>query len=288
MKGRFTLLILLYKDRKLNREDYLINRLSSSYIGDDGAIVGDMVYSMDTFFEGVHFKREWMSLKQIARKAMLINISDAIAMNAKPLYALVALSLPKEITTKEIDEIVDSIHKTAKEFGCEIIGGDTIAGKRLDFSITIISKSQNPLTRKGLKEGDLLAYTGSLGESQRDLNRLFNGEKIASDSRFIEPILRQEFIEKAQQYLSVGMDISDGLFSDTNKLLDYNNIGFESIIEISYDIGSSGEEYEMLVGFDVNNLNKILEIVNKLDMDLTIFAKVINNNKRFESVKHHF
>jgi len=271
----------------MNREDYLIKKLSSRYIGDDGAIVGDKIYSMDAFFEGVHFKREWMSLKQIARKAMLINISDAIAMNAKPLYALVALSLPKEITTKEIDEIVDSIHKTAKEFGCEIIGGDTIAGKRLDFSITIISKSQNPLTRKGLKEGDLLAYTGSLGESQRDLNRLFNGEKIASDSRFIEPILRQEFIEKAQQYLSVGMDISDGLFSDTNKLLDYNNIGFESIIEISYDIGSSGEEYEMLIGFCSNKLYDIQQVAKSLDLELSVFARVIDNNNRFECINHH-
>ena len=272
----------------MNAEDYLINRLSSPYIGDDGAIVEDRIYSMDAFFEGVHFKREWMTLKQIARKAMLINISDAVAMNAQPIYALVALSLPKEITTDEIDEIIDSIHKTASEFGCEIIGGDTIAGERLDFTITIISKSQNPLTRKGLKEGDLLAYTGSLGESRRDLNRLFNGEKIASDSRFIEPVLRQEFIKRARPYLSVGMDISDGLFSDTNKLLDYNSVGFEPTIDIGYDIGSSGEEYEMLVGFSANNLEKILEISKTLNIGFTVFAKIVNNIDRFESVTHHF
>lgn len=272
----------------MNKEDYLINKLSSPYIGDDGAIVKDKIYSMDAFFENIHFRREWMSLKQIARKAMLINISDAIAMNATPLYALVALSLPKNISTDEIDEIITSIHKTAHEFGCEIIGGDTIAGERLDFAITIISKSNNPLTRKGLKEGDLLAYTGELGESKRDLNRLFDGQKIENDSKFIEPILRQKFIEKARPYLSVGMDISDGLFSDTNKLLNYNSIGFESIININYDIGSSGEEYEMLVGFDADNFNKILEIADELDMDLTIFAKVKDNKKRFESVEHHF
>ncbi|NEW60764.1 hypothetical protein GSY74_05660, partial [Sulfurovum sp. bin170] len=203
----------------------------------------------------------------------------------------------------------------ANQFGCEIIGGDTIAGERLDFSITIISESKNPLTRKGLKEGQLLAYTGHLGESKRDLNRLFNGEKISDNSRFIEPVLRQKFIEKARAYLSVGMDISDGLFCDTNKLLDYNrdfvklgndgfslalfgtkvsdskkfnDIGFEPIIEISDEIGSSGEEYEMLVGFESDNLDKILEIADELDIALTIFAKVVNNGKRFECVGHHF
>ena len=277
-----------YKGYSVNREDYLINRLSSSYIGDDGALIGNKVYSMDAFFENVHFKREWMTLTQIARKAMLVNISDAIAMNGKPLYALVTLSLPQDITKEDIDEILASLHHVASEYACEIIGGDTISGERLDFSITIISETTNALTRKGLKEGDLLAYTGVLGESKRDLNRLFNGEKIADDSRFIEPLLRQEFIKKSRPFLRVGMDISDGLFCDTNKLLTYNSIGFEPLVEISDEVGSSGEEYEMLIGFNMNNLELIQNIANSLNVPLTIFAKVADNNRRFECVGHHF
>lgn len=271
----------------MNREDYLISRLPSKYIGDDGAMVGDKIYSMDAFFENVHFRREWMSLTQIARKAMLVNISDAIAMNAKPLYILVTLSLPKDITTDEIDEILNSLHHVASEFECEIIGGDTITGERLDFSITVISQSKNPLTRRGLKDGDLLAYTGVLGESKRDLNRLFNGEKISNNSRFIEPILRQEFIEKARAYLSVGMDISDGLFCDANKLLEYNNIGFDPIVEITGEVGESGEEYEMLVGFDMNRLKEIERIAKGCNTPLTVFAKISKNEKRYRCINHH-
>ncbi len=277
-----------YKGYSVNREDYLINKLSSHYIGDDGAVIGNRVYSMDAFFENVHFRREWMTLTQISRKAMLVNFSDAIAMNAKPLYALVALSLPKDISTADIDEILASLHKVASEYNCEIIGGDTISGERLDFSITIISETKNPLTRKGLKEGDLLAYTGVLGESKKDLNRLFKGENVADNSRFIEPILRQEFIEKARPYLSVGMDISDGLFCDTNKLLAYNSLGFEPIIEISDEVGSSGEEYEMLIGFNADNLEPIQKLASDLNLPLTLFAKVTDNNRRFECVGHHF
>lgn len=272
----------------MNKEDYLINKLSSSYIGDDGAVIGSKVYSMDAFFEEVHFKREWMSLHQIARKAMLVNISDAIAMNAQPLYALVTLSLPKDITTEDIDEILLALHEVALEYDCEIIGGDTIAGERLDFSITIISETQNALTRKGLEEGYLLAYTGKLGESKRDLSRLFKGEKVAEDSRFIAPVLRKEFIEKARPYLSVGMDISDGLYCDTNKLLDYNALGFEPLIDISDEIGSSGEEYEMLVGFKEENLEFIQNIAKEQNLPLTIFGKVAKNDTRFNCVGHHF
>jgi len=271
----------------VNREDYLINRLNSSYIGDDGAIVGETIYSMDAFYEDVHFKREWMSLSQIAKKAMLVNISDAVAMNATPKYALITISLPKGIIQNEIDEILDSLYKTAKEFDLEIIGGDTIVSDKLDFTITIISNSLNPLTRKGLKEGDLLAFTGTLGESKRDLDKLFRGESILEDSKFIEPKLRGEFIKKAREYLRVGMDISDGLYCDTNKLLDYNSIGFEPIISITDEVGRSGEEYEMLIGFSKDNLENILEIADSLNIKLTIFAKICDNDKRFECLNHH-
>jgi thiamine-monophosphate kinase len=272
----------------MDSEHFLINQLSSKYIGDDGAVVGDMVYSVDAFYEGIHFKREWMSLEQIARKAMLVNISDAIAMNATPKFALISISIPKDITKDEICELTNGFEDEAKKFGCEIIGGDTVGGDRLDISITIISKSSNPLYRKGLKKGYLLAFTGYLGESKKDLNRLFNGEKIDSNSKFFNPIIRDKFIYASREFLSVGMDISDGLFCDTNKLLDYNNIGFESILDISEDIGSSGEEYEMLIGFDERNLESILKISEDTDTKITVFAEVADNRQRFSCKSHHF
>lgn len=273
---------------KLDKEHYLINKLSSKYIGDDAAVVGDTLYSMDAFFEDVHFKREWMSMTQIGRKAMLINLSDAIAMNAQPKFALVTVSLPKDISNVQIDEMTQSLESTAKEYGCEIIGGDTVGGDKLHLSITIISKSDDPLLRMGLKEGDLLAFTGTLGESKRDLDTLLIGEKISDNSRFFEPTLRAEFITKARPFLRVGMDISDGLYCDTDKLLDINKYGFSILKTISDDIGFSGEEYEMLVGFDPKHLERIKEIAKALNLPLTVFAEVAENDERFPCKSHHF
>ncbi|MEA2029339.1 MAG: thiamine-phosphate kinase [Campylobacterota bacterium] len=271
----------------MDREAYYISKMKSPYIGDDGALVDGLIYSMDAFCENTHFKREWMSLKQIASKAMLINISDAIAMNAKPLHALISISLPHNITTDEIDALTDGFNRVASQYKCEIIGGDTVGGDKLDISITIVSKSDNPLLRKGLKEGDILAYTGVLGGSKRDLNRLFNGDKIANDSRFIAPTLRDDFIYSAREYLRVGMDISDGLFCDTNKLLALNHLGCELIQEIEYEVGSSGEEYEMLIGFDPKYLKKIQEIAD--DLSITPFAKVTaQSSTPLPCKSHHF
>ena len=133
------------KEDTMDKEHYLISKLSSKYIGDDAAVVGDTLYSMDAFFEDVHFKREWMSMAQIGRKAMLINLSDAIAMNAKPQFALVTVALPADLSHEDIDALTTSMENTAREFGCEIIGGDTVGGDKLHLSITIISHSDTPL-----------------------------------------------------------------------------------------------------------------------------------------------
>lgn len=273
---------------KQDKEHYLINSLSSKHIGDDAAVIGDTLYSMDAFFEDVHFKREWMSIAQIGRKAMLINLSDAIAMNAQPQFALVTVSIPKEMTETEIDELTQSMENTAKEYNCEIIGGDTIGGDKLHLSITIISKSDTPLLRTGLKVGDLLAYTGTLGESKRDMDALFRGEKIANNSRFLEPTLRADFIAKARPFLRTGMDISDGLFCDTNKMLDINKYGFDSFEDIDDAVGLSGEEYEMLVSFAPEHYGEIMEAAEATNTDLTVFAKVAKNDDRYKCKSHHF
>ncbi|MCF6207075.1 MAG: thiamine-phosphate kinase [Sulfurovum sp.] len=272
----------------MDKEAYLISKLNSKYIGDDAAVVGDKIYSMDAFFEGTHFKREWMSMVQIGRKAILVNLSDAVAMNAHPKFALVTVSIPSEMTTDEIDALMESMHRTAAEYGCEIIGGDTIGGDKLHLSITIISESENPLYRKGLKEGDLLAYTGSLGESKRNLEALFRGEKIAGNSRFYEPQLRADFIYRARPHLRCGMDISDGLYCDTNKMLDLNNKGMKILENINNDTGFSGEEYEMLIAFDPAYKEAVESVAKATDTPLTIFAQVAENDLRFPCKSHHF
>ena len=279
---------MINKKTSIDKEQYLINSLSSKHIGDDAAVIGDTLYSMDAFFEDVHFQREWMSIAQIARKAMLINLSDAIAMNAEPKYALITVSLPHDLSESDIDELMQSMESTAKEYGCEIIGGDTIGGDKLHLSITIISKSKKPLLRTGLKQGDLLAFTGTLGESKRDLDALFRGENIADNSRFLEPTLRADFVSKARAYLHTGMDISDGLFCDTNKLLDINKYGFDSFEDIDDSVGLSGEEYEMLVSFAPEHYGEVMEAAEATNTPLTVFAKVANNEDRYPCKSHHF
>jgi len=248
----------------MNKEEYFIKQFSNSkFIGDDGAVVGSSVYSMDAFFENIHFKRSWFSLKQIAYKSMIVNISDAIVMNAIPKYALLSVAIPSSYSKKELKELSSGFKKAAKEFGIEIIGGDTIANNKLDISITIISKTKNPILRSNAKKDDLFCYTGILGTCKKDLEKLFNGEKISKKSKFIKPKLNADFFYECSKYISSALDISDGLFFELERVSKASNISFEFFEEINDDIGTSGEEYEVLFSFDKKHLKKIEKIAKK-------------------------
>jgi len=43
----------------LDLEGYWIDKIKTTYIGDDGALIDKKVYAMDAFWEGTHFKKEY-------------------------------------------------------------------------------------------------------------------------------------------------------------------------------------------------------------------------------------
>ena len=277
----------------MNLENYFISQFKSNHIGDDGAYISNMkknnIYSKDAFFENIHFKRQWLTYKQISKKAMLVNISDAIAMNAKPKYALLSVAMPSDITKKQMEELADGFKEIASLYDIDIIGGDTISNTKLDITITIISQSDKPLLRKGIKDNYLLAYTGTLGRSKKELKKLFNLGKIHNKSKFIDIKLRDKFIQNTSRYLASGMDISDGLFSDLEKLSKANkNIGFKFFHKISKHIGCSGEEYEMLIAFDKRYKKYILRKAIQTRTPINIFATAKRINHKNKCKAHHF
>jgi thiamine-monophosphate kinase len=219
---------------------------------------------------------------------MLVNISDAVAMNAKPMYALLAVAMPKSITQEQIKDLVKGFEDTAKRFSIEIIGGDTIANSKLDITVTIISKTNRPLLRRGLRYNDLLAYTGELGRSKKDLQSLMRGGKISRNSKFVNIKLQDEFVSRNIKYLRAGMDISDGLLEDLDKMLTLNKKGAKLHGKIDKKTGCSGEEYEMLIAFDRRYKKTLLRRSKQTRTKVNIFAKVKRLNFRSRCKANHF
>ncbi|MCX6051509.1 MAG: thiamine-phosphate kinase [Campylobacterales bacterium] len=272
----------------MNLENYFISQFDNAHIGDDGAFILGTVYSKDAFFEDVHFKREWMSYYQVASKAMLVNISDAIAMNARPKYALLSVAMPKNITKVQMKELACGFKDVAEKYGIEIIGGDTISNTKLDITVTIISYTKKALLRSGIKNGYLLAYTGTIGNAAKDLKKLFNLGKIHRKSKFVNIALRDNFIARASRFLSSGMDISDGLFSDLDKLCKVNKTGIKFHKKIAKNRGCSGEEYEMLVAFDKRHKKSVIRRAAQSRTPLNIFATSARVKYTNRCKSHHF
>ena len=167
----------------MDKERYIFEKFRSKLNGDDCAVIGERAYCKDLFVEGVHFRRGWLSLREIGAKAMLVNISDMIATNARPKYALLGLALPREIGTREIDELCAGVSETAREWGIRIIGGDTIGSDRIALSVSLIGECKRPVFRSGARVGDLIAHTGELGSVGRDLAVLLRDEISPASSQ---------------------------------------------------------------------------------------------------------
>src|ERR1700761_3654915 len=99
--GEFELLALL---RERLPEPGPRVRLGS---GDDAAITvpdGATATSVDALVEGVHFRRETSSPRQIGRKALATALSDLAAMGARAGEAYVVLGVPEDVAEPELLE----------------------------------------------------------------------------------------------------------------------------------------------------------------------------------------
>ena len=271
------------------KEEFFIKQFKNKFIGDDGAIV-DLkrcnIIASDSFFEDIHFKKEWLDLDEISYKASLVNISDMIVMNSKIKYAILNVGFP-DMSLSDIKKLADGFKKAANEYGYKIIGGDTIKDEKIAISITMIGESKRAIKRKA-KIDEYVAFTGSVGSVSKDLKRLLRGKKINKNSKFIKPILRDKFFYKASKYITAACDISDGLFKELERISKVSNVGYRFIKNIDKITGCSGEEYEILFTFSKKHLKAIKNIAKITRTKITIFA--ITKRGKYKNIckENHF
>jgi len=269
------------------KEEFFIKSIVSAYTGDDAAVIGKNAYASDSFFEGIHFKREWFKLNELTYKASLVNLSDMVVMNAKPKYALIDIGFPKELSLKEIKELAKGFNEAANDYGYEIIGGDTIKNDKIAISMTFVGECKRPVFRKA-KIGEYVAYTGDIGSVLRDLKRALRGFKISSKSKLIKPVIRDRFFYDASKYITAACDISDGLFKELERISKISKLGYRFFKKIPKNAGCSGEEYEILFTFNKKHLKAIENIAKKHRVKINIIAKTTRGAYKSTCQENHF
>ncbi|MDG6228746.1 MAG: thiamine-phosphate kinase [Candidatus Thermoplasmatota archaeon] len=205
-------------------------------IGDDCAFIslGEsyLLVSTDMISQQTHLSsgmRPW----DIGWFVTAINLSDLAAKGGIPLGILLAYGLPKDMLVSDFKEIVKGADTCATTYKTSIIGGDTKQHPELVItgtSIGIVYKKEC-MSRRGAKEGDIIAVTGALGKAAGGFLSHKNGKKYESLSGLIHPNPRLSEGRNlaATKKVHCCMDISDGLSSSLYQLQSLNNIGFNII-----------------------------------------------------------
>jgi thiamine-monophosphate kinase len=243
--------------KRLPPEDVLVGKLGALFatrrrdvlvaIGDDAAVIapaGRLVVSTDAVVEGQDFRKD-ADPRRLGRKAMNVNLSDLAAMGASPLYALVALGLPRRTEPEWLDALADGLRDAAQEYGVAVIGGDLSASATFFAAVTVIGRApeKGPLLRKGARPGDALYVSGTLGSAAAGFLMLEAGYRLSADKKLTAPgksrlvgsratevarLIRHQInprpmlelgrVLAGESVASAAIDLSDGLSRDLHRL----------------------------------------------------------------------
>lgn len=238
-------------------------------IGDDAAVLaGGVVLSVDSQVEGVHFRREWLSLEDIGYRATMAAASDLAAMGAQPTAVLAAVVLPDEGL---LDGLTAGQALACSELEVPLVGGNLSRGGELSIATTVVGRSERPLLRSGACDGDGVFVCGALGMASAGLRALQRGEvdgyavAVAAWRRPKAQIAAGLAAAASQGVVEVraAIDISDGLATDAGHVAEASGVALvldaEALVTpelatfaqgLTCDpvaLASGGEDYALLV-----------------------------------------
>lgn len=190
--------------------------------GDDAAILdGAWVVSCDLSVEDVHFKRAWLSNREIGYRAAAVALSDLAAMGARPVALVVATAMPAR--EGGLDAIQAGIREAAAEAGAAVVGGDVSTSiEALVVDVTVLGRSDAPVLRSAARNGQELWVTGPLGGAAAAVRLWLEGREPPASLRraFARPPIRTALAEELAGLDGMGamIDLSDGLAGDAGHL----------------------------------------------------------------------
>lgn len=300
----------------LTQQFTIQNKSTVKGVGDDAAVLDfknkKMVLSTDLLVESVHFDLSYMPLKHLGYKAVMVNLSDVYAMNAKATQVTVSIAVSNRFPLEALEELYAGIQLACKTYGVDMIGGDTTSSKTgMLISVTALGEiEEDKITyRSGAKENDLLVVTGDLGGAYMGLQVLEREKEVFKVNpnnqpdlepysyiveRQLKPEARKDIVEllgKLEVLPTSMIDISDGLSSEILHLCKNSDVGcalYENKIPLDPTVISSceefkmdstmialsgGEDYELLFTIDQSDFPKI-----KGNPSLTVIGHITNKS----------
>ena len=212
-------------------------------VENDAAEIGGLVVTQDALVEGVHFRLDWISWRDLGFRAAAVNLSDLAASGAEPLGLVVTLGAPGATAA---DDVI-ALYEGLGEPGVPVVGGDTTRASVLMLSVTALGRSERIPGRGGARPGDRLVVTGPLGGAGAAFRQ----------GHYVRPPLRLEEGRRLAAHAHALLDLSDGLERDAGHLA--RRSGVKAVIELERvpvaegaevnDLGF-GEDFELLAAVE--------------------------------------
>ena len=190
--------------------------------GDDAAVLqGGWVVSSDVSVEDVHFRRAWLSAREIGNRAASAALSDLAAMAATPVGLLVSMAAAR--SGIDVAAVQAGVREAAASVGASVIGGDLSRSPGpLMIGVVVLGCTAWPVLRDGAEPQDEVWVTGRLGASAAATRVWESGQEPPPALRgaFARPRAR---VEEARwlvdrEWVDALIDISDGLAGDAGHL----------------------------------------------------------------------
>lgn len=265
--GEFGLIDHLTKNFKVKQKSTVKS------IGDDAAVLNfenkKIVVTTDLLVEGVHFDLSYMPLKHLGYKAVIVNLSDVYAMNAKATQITVSIAVSNRFPLEALEDLYAGIETAANIYDIDVVGGDTTSStKGLLISVTAIGEveTDDVVYRSGAKPNDLLVVTGDLGAAYMGLQILEREKEVykvnPNNQPDLEPysyIIERQLKPEARKDIiklfkdlgvkpSSMIDVSDGLSSEIIHICKQSKVGcdlYEEKIPLDPQVISTCEEFNI-------------------------------------------
>ena len=264
-----------------------------------------LVISVDTYVEGTHFlnfKKPELVIKKIIRSS----ISDLICKGVKPKFYFISGSGNKRsFSSNNLRRIAKSLQQEQKKYNISLCGGDTVFSDKLSFTIISFGFSNKIILRNNVKLNDDIYVTGNLGDSFVGLNILkkrFNlNQKLNKYFilKYYMPNLHLKLIDDLLFFANSSIDISDGLVSDLEKLINKQKFSYKldlASIPVSENLKklislkglnkknfvSQGDDYQILFTANSTKSRIIKKISNSLGIKISKIGKIcshLDNNE---------
>ncbi|HYI42875.1 MAG TPA: thiamine-phosphate kinase [Sphingomicrobium sp.] len=197
---------------------------------DDAALLDGFVITHDSIAEGVHFLPEDPP-SSVGWKLVAVNLSDLAAKGARPVAALLSLTLSGDDSWDLA--FIDGVEAACESYSVALIGGDTIRLPDLAprvLGLTAIGRAgERTPSRSGGSPGERLWIAGVIGDSAAGLSLLQSNPKadgVLVDV-FRRPVPLLEMGRALAPRATAMMDVSDGLLLDLTRLCAASGCGAE-------------------------------------------------------------